>query len=60
MKPIEKIAERSATIRRVTVKTFGGPEQLAVEMVEAAQPGPGQLLVDMEAAGVNYLDVYQR
>jgi NADPH2:quinone reductase len=27
---------------------------------EPLRPRPGQLLVDVEAAGVNYLDVYQR
>src|SRR5437660_1772048 len=48
-------------MRRVTVKAFGGPEQLTVEPVSALpRPGPGQVLVDVEAAGVNYIDVYQR
>jgi NADPH:quinone reductase len=60
MESIARNVERSATIRRVTVKAFGEPEQLAGETVKAPQPGPGQLLVDVEAAGVNYLDVYQR
>ena len=49
------------TRQRVTVSAFGGPEQLSVEIVtEPMPPSPGQLLVDVEAAGVNYLDVYQR
>ncbi|MBV9265153.1 MAG: quinone oxidoreductase [Acidobacteriaceae bacterium] len=42
------------------VKEFGGPEQLVLETTDAPQPGSGQLLVDMEAPGVNYLDVLQR
>ncbi len=47
--------------RRVVVKAFGGAEQLSVETpVDLPRPGPGQLLVDVEAAGVNYLDVMQR
>ena len=48
-------------MKRVVVHEFGGPEQLTVE--SAAQPpvpGPGEFLVDVEAAGINYLDVYQR
>jgi NADPH2:quinone reductase len=48
-------------MKRVVAHEFGGPEQLTVE--SAAQPpipGPGELLIDLEAAGVNYLDVYQR
>ena len=49
------------TMQRVTVRAFGGPEQLNVAtMTEAPRPGRGQVLVDVEAAGVNYLDVYQR
>ena len=49
------------TMQRVTVRAFGGPEQLAVEAVdECPRPGHRQILVDVEAAGVNYLDVYQR
>lgn len=48
-------------MRRVTIDAFGGPEQLTVRSVPDAQrPAPGQILVDVEAAGVNYLDVYQR
>jgi NADPH:quinone reductase len=50
-----------ATMRRVVVKAFGGPEQLTVEpAADAPRPGPGQVLVEVEAAGVNYLDVMQR
>ena len=49
------------TIQRVIVTAFGGPDQLTLEtLTEPLRPGPGQLLVDVEAAGVNYLDVYQR
>jgi NADPH2:quinone reductase len=48
-------------MRRVTAKALGGAEQLMVETAaELPRPGPGQVLVDVEAAGVNYIDVYQR
>ena len=48
-------------MRRVIVKAFGGPEQINVEPVtEGPRPEPGRGLVDVEAAGVNYIDVYQR
>lgn len=51
----------SGTVRRVIVRAFGGPEQLTLERVaEPPRVGRGQLLVDVEACGVNYLDVYQR
>ena len=48
-------------VRRVIVKAFGCPEQLILERVaEVPRVEPGDLLVDVEACGVNYIDVYQR
>ena len=48
-------------VRRVLVRAFGGPDQLALETVaEAPLVGAPELLVDVEATGINYLDVYQR
>ncbi|MEV0072846.1 quinone oxidoreductase [Amycolatopsis sp. NPDC050768] len=44
----------------VQVKTTGGPEVLEVTEVEVGSPGAGELLVDVAAAGVNYIDTYQR
>ena len=47
-------------MRAVVVQRHGGPEVL--ELTECPSPvaGPGQLLVDVAAAGVNYMDIYQR
>lgn len=44
----------------VQIDRPGGPE--VMEFRELADPsaGPGQLLVDVAAAGVNYIDTYQR
>lgn len=43
------------------MRAFGGPEQLTADTVpEAPKVGAEELLVDVEAAGINYLDVYQR
>ena len=47
-------------MRAVVVSEIGGPDVLTVADREAARPGPGQLLVDVTAAGVNYIDIYQR
>ena len=48
-------------MRRVMVNALGGPEQLIVQEVsDELRAGPGQILVDVGAAGVNYIDVYQR
>ncbi|UNK44755.1 quinone oxidoreductase family protein [Arthrobacter sulfonylureivorans] len=38
----------------------GGPEVLQLQDVEVPQPGPGQLLVKVAAAGVNFIDTYER
>ena len=47
-------------MRAVVVTRFGGPEVLEVQDLPAPQPKEGQVLVDVEAAGVNYRDVYER
>jgi NADPH2:quinone reductase len=47
-------------MRAVVVTRSGGPQVLDVRDEPAPEPGPGQLLVDVEAAGVNYRDVYER
>ncbi len=47
-------------MRAVIGSQHGGPEVLQIGEVAAPEPGPGQLLVDVAAAGVNYMDIYQR
>jgi putative PIG3 family NAD(P)H quinone oxidoreductase len=47
-------------VRAVVVSQPGGPEVLRVEDVPAPEPGPGEVLVDVVAAGVNYADLMQR
>jgi NADPH2:quinone reductase len=42
------------------VNANGGPEVLKFEDVPDPKPGPGQAVVRVEAAGVNFIDVYQR
>ena len=37
----------------------GGPETLVIEDLPAPKPGPGQVLVEVKAAGVNYPDALQ-
>jgi NADPH2:quinone reductase len=38
----------------------GGPEVLKWEEVQIGDPGPGQVRLKQEAAGLNYIDVYHR
>jgi NADPH2:quinone reductase len=47
-------------MRAIRVHQFGGPEAMKLEELPTPQPGPGQALVRIEAAGVNFIDVYQR
>lgn len=44
-------------MRAIVVRGFGGPEVLRAERVEAPQPGVGEVLIRVHAAGVNYADV---
>jgi NADPH:quinone reductase len=47
-------------MKQVLVSKTGGPEVLEVMSVDSPLPKRGEVLVDVEAAGVNYIDVYQR
>jgi NADPH2:quinone reductase len=47
-------------MRAVVVKQHGGPEVLSIGDTEQPQPAEGQLLVEVAAAGVNYMDIYRR
>lgn len=42
------------------IAELGGPEVLEWVAVPRPEPGTGELLVHIEAAGVNFIDVYQR
>lgn len=47
-------------MRAVRAHEPGGPEKLSFDTVDVRAPGPGQALVRVHAAGVNFIDVYQR
>jgi NADPH:quinone reductase len=47
-------------MRAVTAEQHGGPEVLRLAEHDTPAPGPGQLLVDVAAAGVNFADIYAR
>jgi len=49
-----------ATMTAIAIAGKGGPEVLRAETIAVPQPGPGQLLVKVAAAGVNRPDVMQR
>lgn len=47
-------------MRAVLAESFGGPEVLHTRDLPTPAPGAGQLVVDVAASGVNFLDCYQR
>ena len=47
-------------MRAIRVHTPGGPEVLRLDDVPVPSPGAGQALIRVEAAGVNFVDVYHR
>ncbi|MBI2152947.1 MAG: quinone oxidoreductase [Candidatus Rokubacteria bacterium] len=47
-------------MKAIRVKTVGGPDVLTLEDVPDPKPGPGEAVVKLEAAGLNYIDVYYR
>jgi len=44
----------------IRVHESGGPEVLRWEETEVGNPGPGQIRLRQEAAGLNFIDVYHR
>src|SRR5215210_1406042 len=44
----------------IRVHNVGGPDVLQWEEVEVGEPGPAQVRVRQEAAGLNFIDVYHR
>ncbi len=44
----------------ISVRETGGPDKLIWDEVDLPEPGEGQLLVSVVAAGVNFIDTYHR
>ena len=44
----------------IRIEKTGGPEVLQWVEVDAGTPGPGQILLDQRAVGLNFIDVYHR
>ncbi|HKP42991.1 quinone oxidoreductase [Mycobacterium sp.] len=47
-------------MRAAVITAYGGPENLVVRDVESPTPRPGNVLVRVEAAGLNFWDIIER
>lgn len=47
-------------MKAIVVPEQGGPEQLILKEVPEPNPGTGELLVEVKAAGINFIDTYHR
>ena len=47
-------------MKAIRVHEFGGPEVMQLETIDDPCPGPDEALVRIDAAGVNFIDVYLR
>lgn len=47
-------------MRSIAITRNGGPEVLALREAPDPQPGPGQVLVEVRAAGINFADILMR
>jgi NADPH2:quinone reductase len=47
-------------MKAIQIHSTGGPEALQLVDLPIPQPGPGQVLIRIEATGVNFIEVYVR
>ena len=47
-------------MKAIRVRETGGPEVLRVETVDDPVAGPGEVLVRIEAVGINFIEIYNR
>jgi NADPH:quinone reductase len=47
-------------MKAIQIQKYGGPEVLSLADVEVPKPNPNQVVVQIKAAGINYIDVYFR
>jgi NADPH:quinone reductase len=47
-------------MKAIQMTRHGGPEVLDLKDLSRPDPGPGEVLVNVEAVGVNFIDIYRR
>ncbi len=54
------VEQTNGLMEAIRAKAFGTPDVLVLEKVPVPHPGPGQVLIKVESAGVNFSDVKRR
>src|SRR5213596_3624559 len=49
-----------AKVKSIRIHQYGGPEVMQIDELQTPTPAENQALVRVEAAGVNFMDIYQR
>lgn len=47
-------------MKAIKISRYGGPEVLTLEDAKIDSPKKGQALINIKAAGINFIDIYQR
>ena len=47
-------------MKAIQIQSTGGPEVLQLVDLPIPEPGPGQVLIRVEATGVNFIEIYFR
>ncbi|MGH7617383.1 MAG: quinone oxidoreductase family protein [Gemmatimonadaceae bacterium] len=47
-------------MKAIRIHHTGGPDVLGLEDIDAPKPGAGELVIDVEAIGVNFVEIYRR
>ncbi len=47
-------------MKSIQISQYGGPEVLKMQETKIGKPSKGQALIRIEAAGINFIDIYQR
>lgn len=47
-------------MKAIQVQKYGGPEVLTLVDLDIPKPNPNQAIVQVKAAGINYIDIYMR
>lgn len=48
------------SMKAIQMSQYGGPEVLKIQAIDLGKPAEGQALIRIEAAGINFIDIYQR